>query len=66
MDAAKALALGADVVAIARPLLIAAIESADAVLDWLHRFIDELGICLHAAGAANLRALREIGVTPIR
>ena len=57
MDAAKALALGADVVAVARPLLAAAIESVDAVLHWLHRFIDELRICLHAAGAANLASL---------
>jgi isopentenyl-diphosphate delta-isomerase len=58
-------ALGADVVAIARPLLAAAIESADAVRDWLQQFIDELGICLHGAGAADLRALRDIGVTPM-
>jgi isopentenyl-diphosphate delta-isomerase len=65
MDAAKALALGADVVAIARPLLAAAIESTDAVLDWLQRFIDELRICLHGTGAADLLALRHIGVTPI-
>ena len=64
MDAAKALALGADVVAVARPLLAAAIESADAVIEWLQRFIDELRICLHGAGAADLRALREIGVRP--
>jgi isopentenyl-diphosphate Delta-isomerase len=66
MDAAKALALGADVVAVARPLLAAAIESADAVVDWLQRFIDELRICLHGAGAADLRALRDVGVTPTR
>jgi len=65
MDAAKALALGADVVAIARPLLAAAIESSDAVTDWLQRFIDELRICLHGAGAPNLLALRDIGVTPV-
>jgi isopentenyl-diphosphate Delta-isomerase len=64
MDAAKALALGADVVAVARPLLSAAIESSDAVIDWLQRFIDELRICLHGAGAASLSALRDIGVTP--
>jgi isopentenyl-diphosphate delta-isomerase len=65
MDAAKAVALGADVVAVARPLLAAAIESTDAVVDWLQRFIEELRICLHGAGAADLRALRDIGVMPI-
>ena len=64
MDAAKALALGVDVVAVARPLL-AAIESTDAVVDWSQRFIEELRICLHAAGAADLRGLPDIGLTPI-
>jgi isopentenyl-diphosphate Delta-isomerase len=57
-------ALGADVVAIARPLLAAAIESTGAVVDWLQRFVDELRICLHGAGAEDLLALRHIGVTP--
>ncbi|ORV92090.1 type 2 isopentenyl-diphosphate Delta-isomerase [Mycobacterium interjectum] len=65
MDAAKALALGADVVAMARPLLPAAIESVEAATDWLQRFIDELRICLHGCGAADLPALRNVGVTPI-
>lgn len=65
MDAAKALAMGADVVAVARPLLAAAVESPAAVLDWLGRFIDELRICLHGCGAADLAALRRRGVTPI-
>ncbi|MCV7099824.1 type 2 isopentenyl-diphosphate Delta-isomerase [Mycobacterium palustre] len=65
MDAAKALALGADVVAVARPLLRAAIESAAAVTDWLQRFIDELRICLHGCGAADLAALRDVGAMPI-
>lgn len=63
MDAAKALAMGAQVVAIARPLLAPAVESAAAVVDWLQRFIDELLVCLHGSGAANLSALRERGVT---
>ncbi|MBB2991446.1 isopentenyl-diphosphate delta-isomerase [Mycolicibacterium iranicum] len=63
MDAAKALAMGAEVVAIARPLLAPAVESAAAVVDWLQRFIDELLVCLHGCGAANLTALRERGVT---
>lgn len=60
-DAAKALALGADVVAVARPLLCAAIESADAATDLLQHFIDELRICLHGCGAGDLRALRQLG-----
>jgi isopentenyl-diphosphate delta-isomerase len=62
MDAAKALAMGADAVAVARPLLAPAIESPAAVEDWLQRFIDELLICLHGCGAADLTALRRRGV----
>jgi isopentenyl-diphosphate delta-isomerase len=65
MDAAKALALGADMVAVARPLLAPAIQSADAALDWLQRFVEELRICLHGCGAADLAALRETGVRAI-
>ena len=58
MDAAKALAMGAEMVAIARPLLAPAVESVGAVVDWLERFIDELLVCLHGCGAADLTALR--------
>jgi isopentenyl-diphosphate Delta-isomerase len=65
MDAAKALALGADAVSVARPLLAPAIESVAAVVDWLQCFIDELLICLHGCGAADLAALRRRGVTEI-
>ncbi len=65
MDAAKVLAMGADAVAVARPLLAPAIESPAAVVDWLQRFIDELLICLHGCGAANLAALRRRGVTEL-
>jgi isopentenyl-diphosphate Delta-isomerase len=60
MDAAKALAMGADVVAVARPLLAPAIDSAAAVLDWLENFIAELQICLHGCGAADVAALRRL------
>jgi isopentenyl-diphosphate delta-isomerase len=62
MDAAKALAMGADVVALARPLLAPAIESAAAVADVLGGFIEELRVCLHGCGAADLAELRRIGV----
>ena len=65
MDAAKALAMGADAVAVARPLLAPAIESPAAVADWLQQFIDELRVCLHSCGAANLVALRRRGVTKL-
>ncbi|HEV7421647.1 MAG TPA: type 2 isopentenyl-diphosphate Delta-isomerase [Mycobacterium sp.] len=66
MDAAKAIALGADVVAVARPLLGPAIESAAAVEDWLRHFITELRICLHGCGASDLPTLRRFGATEIR
>jgi isopentenyl-diphosphate Delta-isomerase len=65
VDAATALAMGASAVSIARPLLPAAIESADAVTDWLGRFIEELAICLHCCGAPDLAALRSAGVQPV-
>lgn len=63
VDAATAIALGADVVALARPLLAPAIESASAVVDTLGGFIEELRIILHCAGAADLAELRRIGVS---
>jgi isopentenyl-diphosphate Delta-isomerase len=65
MDAAKVLVMGADAVAVARPLLAPAIESPAAVVDWLQRFIDEMLVCLHGCGAANLKALRRRGVTKL-
>ncbi len=65
MDAAKAIAMGASVVALARPLLAPAIESSGAVLDVLAGFIEELRVCLHGAGAENLAELRKAGVEPV-
>jgi len=62
LDAAKALAMGADVVALARPLLAPAIESPTAALDFLQGFIEELRVCLHGCGVENLAALRRLGV----
>jgi isopentenyl-diphosphate delta-isomerase len=59
-DAAKAIALGASAVAIARPLLAPAVESADAVTAWLSRFLDELRIAMHCTGCADLGQLRSL------
>ncbi len=60
LDAAKALALGARVVAVARPLLKPAIESADAVVRWLENFIWELKVAMHCSGARSLNELKSM------
>ena len=65
MDAAKALAMGADVVALARPLLAPAIESAAAVVDVLGGFIEELKVCLHGCGVPDLEGLRRIELAQV-
>ncbi|MBK1693059.1 type 2 isopentenyl-diphosphate Delta-isomerase [Ectothiorhodospira mobilis] len=58
LDLAKAIALGADLGAMARPFLVAA-EAGDAALDALvEGVISELQVALFAAGAADLSALR--------
>ncbi len=64
MDAAKALAMGADVVALARPLLAPAIESPAAALDALEGFVEELRVCLHGCGVADLAGLRSLDLSP--
>lgn len=63
MDAAKAIALGANVVAVARPLLAPAIESSAAVVDWIGGFLDELRICMHGCGAPDIAALARTTLT---
>ena len=58
LDAAKALALGATAVGIARPVLSAALEGDDALAGWLEQFIDELRVGLFLTGSPDLAALR--------
>ncbi len=66
LDAAKALALGAQVVAVARPLLAPALESPEAVTGWLEAFIWELRVAMHGAGAADLTGLGRLQLLPRR
>jgi isopentenyl-diphosphate delta-isomerase len=59
IDAAKCLALGADLVGMAYPFLAAATESADAVEAKLRRTIQELRISMFCSGAGDVGAIRK-------
>ena len=58
-DAAIALALGADLVGLARPLLEAAMHSAEAVTAELQVLIEGLRIAMFAAGIPDIPSFRE-------
>lgn len=62
VDIAKALALGAQVCALAHPLLAAATRSADEVALLLERLIFELKVAMHCCGAGDIAALRALSV----
>lgn len=59
-DIAVALALGADAVAIARPLLVAADQGEDVLEEHLGGLIDELRLLCFATGAPDVGALRRV------
>jgi isopentenyl-diphosphate delta-isomerase len=58
LDAAKALALGATLVGVARPLLQAALEGDGAVDAWIAQFLHELRTVLFLTGSATIAELR--------
>lgn len=58
LDAAKALALGATAVGVARPLLVAAAEGAAAVDAWIEQFREELRAVLMLTGCTRPADLR--------
>ncbi len=60
MDVAVALALGADVVALAKPLLEAASESEEAAVRVLEALIYELRVICFCTGARNVAELRDV------
>jgi isopentenyl-diphosphate delta-isomerase len=59
IDAAKAIALGADMAGMAYPFLAAATQSADAVEAKILKSVRELKIAMFCVGAKDLSALRE-------
>ncbi len=58
LDAAKALALGATAVGVARPALSAALEGDEALARWIEGFVEELRVALFLTGSPNVAALR--------
>lgn len=59
VEAAKAIALGADAVGMGRPLLRPATVSASAVEERVRRLLEEMRIAMFCVGAANLAQLRK-------
>ncbi|MCB9642479.1 MAG: type 2 isopentenyl-diphosphate Delta-isomerase [Myxococcales bacterium] len=64
MDVAVALALGADAVALAQPVLQAATQSEEALEQFLHNLIHELKVICFCTGAPNIAALRQVRLLP--
>jgi len=58
VDLARALALGADVGAMARPFLLAAVKGEEVLDRFIEETLTELRICMFGTGAGNVAALR--------
>jgi isopentenyl-diphosphate delta-isomerase len=61
LDAASAIALGATMVGVARPLLAAALEGEAAVDAWIGQFLEELRVAVFLTGGRSLADLRSCG-----
>ena len=57
LDAAKAIALGATLVGVARPLLSAALKGEEAVDEWIELFCEELRAAVFLSGGRTLADL---------
>lgn len=58
IDVAKAIALGADIAAMARPLLLKADEGEVALHGYIEDVLEDLRVCMFATGAGTVPALR--------
>jgi isopentenyl-diphosphate delta-isomerase len=58
LDAARALALGATAVGVARPLLLTALDGYESVAAWIEQFVAELETAMFLTGAASLPDLQ--------
>jgi isopentenyl-diphosphate Delta-isomerase len=65
VDIAKALVMGATAVAVARPLLEPATQSAEAVIETLQDLIWQLKVAMQCSGAENVAALKTLTLTPV-
>ena len=63
LDIAKALAMGASAVAIARPLLAPAIESPEAVVDVLADLLGQLRAVMYCAGVTDIASLAQVSLS---
>ncbi|MFH1237190.1 MAG: type 2 isopentenyl-diphosphate Delta-isomerase [Candidatus Aenigmatarchaeota archaeon] len=63
VDAAKALAMGADLVGMALPLLKPATESSESVKKYLQKIISQLEDAMFLVGARNVAELKKVKVT---
>jgi isopentenyl-diphosphate Delta-isomerase len=65
VDVAKSIALGADLAALGQPLLAAALESADKVVEFLAGVIHEIKVSMLCVGAKDLQSLRRAPLTRV-
>jgi isopentenyl-diphosphate delta-isomerase len=59
---AKSIALGADLVGIARPLLSCALSSSEMVIEYLQNLINELKVILLLTGCKNIKQLKSVPI----
>lgn len=62
IDMAKAIALGADAVGMAQPLLRYAVESAESLVDYVKRILLEFRVTMFLVGARTISELKEVPV----